>query len=424
MQTIRFQELTPSVYSEESRDFQVLERLNDAIFNGIKSDVDSIRWLTNTRYIKADILPLLQTKLGFFSTSNLSSEELRYVLMVFPYLIKNKGSLLAVKQLLNVCLKINGVQGEFIISYTTKPTIINGVAIESNTVIVGLDTIFNSTEILRELASYILPAGFSFYIYYYKNIAELDKIYFNDDVKILYSSINLMSQIRSSDEMYGGNNDDPDNVMILTDSLPASVMGAIDTMYIDSNDSEPDDDFLGIFDEESDLPSTGVVNGNIAITREEDLITGDIFKVYYYNSSDWHELNFLGSYEELSDVSSPQSYDVAAILNNQVYKIYNNNSWVTTTYRGVYTSTSEVLTPANNDLICLTSGSTDFKFYNGTWQDAKLIAVYSSTYQIPQSSDTYDVIKINGADFKVRINNSWVDLPDVYTLKQCLLENE
>ena len=201
MDTIRFQNLIPEVYTDESRDFQILCRLYDSIFNGIKYDTDSIKYIVDSKNIQSSLLPLLQTKLGFLTKKSLNDTEIRYVLRVFPELIRNKGSLNAIRKLLNMCLKLNNIAGEYTISYSDTDTIINGININSHTIIVGINSIINNTELINEIARYILPAGFSFYIYFYKNYNSMADIYLEDKVKLLYSSSNLSSQVRGSNSI-------------------------------------------------------------------------------------------------------------------------------------------------------------------------------------------------------------------------------
>ena len=49
MSIINVQEMTPQIYTEESRDFQLLSRLYDCVFNGMKFDTDSIVELIDTQ---------------------------------------------------------------------------------------------------------------------------------------------------------------------------------------------------------------------------------------------------------------------------------------------------------------------------------------------------------------------------------------
>ena len=88
----RLQEHMPDVYVNESRDFQVLCRLYDFLFNGIKFDIDSIININDAFKINERLLPLLAIKEGFFTDVQFDSKTLRYILKAFPYIIKYKGT--------------------------------------------------------------------------------------------------------------------------------------------------------------------------------------------------------------------------------------------------------------------------------------------------------------------------------------------
>ena len=106
----RVQTNTPRVYYNESRDFQVLGRLYDCVINGVKYDIDSMSYLTDSRKIRARVLQLLQTKLGFLTKKEYNDHDIRYVLRAFPVMLKNKGTILAVQQAVNVFLKLNKIK--------------------------------------------------------------------------------------------------------------------------------------------------------------------------------------------------------------------------------------------------------------------------------------------------------------------------
>jgi len=438
MQTIRFQNLTPETYPAESRDFQLLCRLYDSIYNGVKYDTDSIIYLLDTWKIQSNMLPLLQTKLGFFSNKKFDDNQLRYILSVFPDLVRNKGSLNAIKKLLNMCLKLNNIPGSFTVSVADSATVINGVLIDAHTIIVGIDTILKSTEILNELAKYILPAGFGFYIYFYKNLNTLDKIYINDDVKLLFSSSNIMAQIRGSYKLYD-------------DELENNLLGAVDTVWLNSIDSKPSTNFLGIFDTVSALPVSST-KGHIAIADHE---------MYYYENG-WHKLDFIGNYNELTlaNIPNPQNYDVAGILNNNKYYIYVGDSYIDSNYRGVYESTDDVPNVEENDLINLMESVTTYKLYrDGQWNDVAYRGTFSSSDQVYQEYKStvapvidlrdfrqyilgffvtlqnklaltlvetlsYNLVILNGANYYMYNNNVWNNYSDtLYMLKQYYVTN-
>ena len=109
---IRLQDKTPEVYCSESRDFQLFCRLYDCVVNGIKFDIDTIPDILDAMTCRSSMLQLLQTKVGFFTNKQLTDDALRYVLTAFPMMVKNKGSLKAVQQAVNVFFKVNGIRSE------------------------------------------------------------------------------------------------------------------------------------------------------------------------------------------------------------------------------------------------------------------------------------------------------------------------
>ena len=98
---IRYQEMVPDVYIEESRDFQVLCIMYDFVLNALKYNIDSVQELTDTRSVKDTILPLLGDKLGIYDKEAYSN---RQMLETLPIAIKYKGSLKSINILLNAFL--------------------------------------------------------------------------------------------------------------------------------------------------------------------------------------------------------------------------------------------------------------------------------------------------------------------------------
>ena len=425
MQTIRLQNLTPNVYTDESRDFQVLCRLFDSVFNGIKYDSDTIKYIVDTKNIQSSLLPLLQTKLGFLTKKKLNDNEIRYILRVFPELVRNKGSLNAIRKLINICLKLNDISGEFTISYSDTATVINGIMIDAHTIIVGIDSVLNSTELITEIARYILPAGFSFYIYYYKNYNTTDDILYNQDVKLLYSSSNLNAQVRGTRDNSDGYTD---YTMPLPDeSMSYNLLGSVDVAWINSVDSEISDNFLGIFESFEDLPQGENENIAIALTTVDNVVYPD---VYYYNDSIWNKLDFRG-YCELSSsnpqVSNPQNYDVVCTPHKDKYLVYQTSAWVECTYRGLYNSETEVSNPQENDIIILSTGQSAYKIYkSGSWIDVNYKATYSNASQVNTDYEqNNNLIILNGGTYYLYVDNAWTIITDtIYMLKKVISEDD
>ena len=67
----------PPVYVDDSRDFQFFLRAYNVIFNMVKQDINTLQYITNTKECETRILPLLKTKLGFFTNYDMDNEMLR-----------------------------------------------------------------------------------------------------------------------------------------------------------------------------------------------------------------------------------------------------------------------------------------------------------------------------------------------------------
>lgn len=224
MALIRLQNNVPEPYIRQSRDFQLLSRAYDCIINGVKFDIDTIDTLTNTAQCSTRVLQLLQTKLGFFSNENITDDELRYVLQAFPTIMKNKGSLLAIKQAVRVYLKLMKLDIDVNITVTGKNDI------EPYTVKIGLRTGFTDTTVLDEILKYILPTGYEFTYVFYTSISNKDEegnvrdpMKLKSSVTAIYVSDERNSEVRGSS---------------YTDATQERLLGAVDTVEVISSDSE------------------------------------------------------------------------------------------------------------------------------------------------------------------------------------------
>lgn len=201
MEVIRLQNNTPEVYTAYSRDFQLLCRLYDCVINSVKFDVDSIKKISSTHDIQTNLLPLLQTKLGFFSNAKATDEELRLILEAFPILVKSKGSLKSINQALNIFLKTLNLRIPIIVTKTTDETQLYNITLPEHTIVIGLNTMFRTfSQIFKDLLRYILPAGFGFYIYFYSTDKEITRFATSNKVAIIFISDALNSLLRNNAE--------------------------------------------------------------------------------------------------------------------------------------------------------------------------------------------------------------------------------
>lgn len=168
MSMFRIQDKTPEVYTNTSRDFQLIGRLYDCIINGIKFDVDSMLDIINTDNIDSKLLKLLQTKLGFFTSKDITDDDLRYILEAFPIIIKNKGSLKGIEQAVSVFLKLNHIKSN------VKIEVFNNTSVHPYVIQIYLNMPYTDTFILDEILKYILPTGYVISYDFYNDIGSFD----------------------------------------------------------------------------------------------------------------------------------------------------------------------------------------------------------------------------------------------------------
>ena len=240
MEVIRLQNETPEAYTMQSRDFQLLCRVFDCIINSTKFDVDTIKKISSTHDIRTNILPLLQTKLGFFSNVKTNDDALRLILEAFPLIIKSKGSLKSINQAINVYLKILNIRVPIAITKTEGETQLYNITIPEHTIVIGLNTAFrNTAEIFRDLLKYIMPAGFGYYMYFYTSVSDLTRFIESNDVAVIYISDDINSLVRHGDE---------------TGDIPSRMVSNVALMEVmgsDSNETISTLDILKDVDSES-----------------------------------------------------------------------------------------------------------------------------------------------------------------------------
>lgn len=195
---LRVENNVPSVYCNESRDFQLLCRLYTILVNSVKYQSDSMKYLTDTYRCKSTVLPLLQTKIGFFTPEVYDDDTLRHVISGFPIMVKNKGSLLAIQQAVNMFLKIFDIRTKVIVQYTTSETTMYDIHINDHTILIGVQSALNKgTKLLTDMMRYAMPTGFGIYIYYYQSLEDITEVLFNEDATLLFVTDGINSNVRT-----------------------------------------------------------------------------------------------------------------------------------------------------------------------------------------------------------------------------------
>ena len=144
---IKLQDLTPSVYYEQSRDFQFIGRLYDIVLNYIKTNADNLYTLPIGKNMDEKLLNLLALTLGFQSKHHYNSKQLLAICSVLPLILKNKGSLNAILIAVNSILYAEGINQA--LDYEFK----------NNNLVLYLSPDLSDLTLLKDIMIYILPAG-------------------------------------------------------------------------------------------------------------------------------------------------------------------------------------------------------------------------------------------------------------------------
>lgn len=152
---IKTRELVPQVYYDESRDFQMLGRVYEALFNHCKTYADLMQGLPLSRESDYHMLSLMATTLGFNPKRDYAKEELRAVLSSFITSVKSKGSINGLRIALYLLLRAHNIQDTFNIERDSG---------DSHHLVVYIPKELPSMVLLEDLFDYILPAGFTYTI--------------------------------------------------------------------------------------------------------------------------------------------------------------------------------------------------------------------------------------------------------------------
>ena len=88
---------TPSIYSEKSRDFQLLSNIIDVYLNSARGNANKMRYQISPNMCDERMLSLLCTRSGFFTSEYLPSSVLRSILSLFFDIKKNKGNIVGIQ---------------------------------------------------------------------------------------------------------------------------------------------------------------------------------------------------------------------------------------------------------------------------------------------------------------------------------------
>ena len=468
MEVIRLQNKTPSVYTEESKDFQLLCRLYDCIVNGVKFDVDTMQYITDSAMCRTNILQLLQTKVGFFTELNMTDDALRYILRAFPTIIKSKGALKSIEQAINVFLKIYHINTAITVWYVQDSTMVYNTLVDDHTIIVGMNTAMKDISILEEVFKYILPTGFGFYFYFYNKIEDSNKYDLEDKAVLLFTSENVASNVRGNFVVESNGTEHIYSDPLIAVDSENRLIGAVDTLITASYESQIPTIISSIIEEHS-ADKYYTVGSMVHIDDEVYVCRTTLNKylgtsVYYVGDLVYYDGEY---YVCKKDMEHPSEFDLEywniinnykplkeyhvddyASYNGKIYKCIsdvqpseewnasnwqlihdgrtrgvfytNTDKWEKTNsydssyiskFRGVFKSENDVQSPSDDDVILVHDSTVTPRvdqaklMVNREWKDINFIGLRDS---LPSVANEYDVVGIYSRQIFYRyVNDTW-----------------
>lgn len=220
---LRFENLTPETYVNQSRDFQMMCRLLNIAFNSSMRDSDTLRYLNSPEYCPSNQLKRLSHKLGFDYTAIIYDDELRKILISFKKLVSYKGSLKGINEAIQLFMNIKHKYFDY------------SIEVRGNTLqIMVMSQVIEDFSILTDILKYIIPCGYSFkYIFARELPIQLEPIDSAQKIsaKLINNINNTLVQINSPE---GGELKYVEDANNSTSTLDELING-FNTMQVVSN---------------------------------------------------------------------------------------------------------------------------------------------------------------------------------------------
>lgn len=152
-------------------------------------------YLNDPILINNKLIPLLQTKVGFWTPYEFTDDSLRLVCDVFDLAVRKKGSRQGIIEAIEVFLRTIGITTDFDIFIQNKDVDGNDVYY----IEIGINCLWHDATLLREILRYILPTGYILNIYFYDLLKFFDKsLLYSDFVLVSSASTYAISKVRNA----------------------------------------------------------------------------------------------------------------------------------------------------------------------------------------------------------------------------------
>lgn len=172
---IKVQNYTPSVYYNNSRDFQAIGRLCEVLYNYLLMNIGTLREVPLSDNIDPTLLDLVLLTVGFDKHHNYTNVDLIKLAEIFKYIMKIKGTEKAIEEIVYLLLRSQSVEDEeFILNIHSltgtfrmqdwKPDP-DADKVDTFSVDLYVSNKLKDIVLIEDVFDYILPAGFIYHIY-------------------------------------------------------------------------------------------------------------------------------------------------------------------------------------------------------------------------------------------------------------------
>lgn len=157
----------PEYYYKESRDFQLLGRIFEGVFNYSKTAIDTLSNNPLSRNSDIALMDLVTKTVGFESRHNYDIPNLVALANSFKSILRIKGTKKSIEDCVRLLLNAQNIYEEFEVNINTLD--VPGESSEAPKIHNRLVTIYIPEEVkdvslLEDMLEYVLPVGFDYII--------------------------------------------------------------------------------------------------------------------------------------------------------------------------------------------------------------------------------------------------------------------
>ena len=153
--------LVPSNYYTRSRDFQLIGRAMDCVFNSSKLYSDMVLYDTICKNTDTRLLDLVSKTAGFDVKRKYDVKDLYTLCSVFESILKKKGTKSAVEDCVRVLLKAQNINKDFSVD-EVGATNLSGEKEYKIRILIPYE--LTDIALLEDMLDYVLPAGYLYNI--------------------------------------------------------------------------------------------------------------------------------------------------------------------------------------------------------------------------------------------------------------------